>query len=179
MKNQDKRAITSRENGKAGGRPVAMDFSSVAKILLKGLQRLAATEGLHIEVTASLAGKRLNNNSRKLCAGFDEVISSARDEYLKRLDKLGAPDPIQVRNKLRKDLDAITIEVKAALKILRAKAEVALEQAEELGVTLDADIEPQLKKIASLEIKTLDQIVDLIIGIIEERLDRFGIPILS
>jgi hypothetical protein len=178
MKNlKDKRSETSKANGAKGGRPAKIDFSLVAKILLKGLQRLAQVDEVHVEATASLSGRRLVSRCRGICAGFDEVISQSRSEYLKKLDQLGAPNPVEVRDALRSSLDAVAREVRAALHVLSAKAEIALQDADEMSVDLGGDIRSQLEKLAQLETRSLDKIVEMIIGVVEESLDRFGIPL--
>lgn len=176
---KDRRSLTSKENGKSGGRPTSLDFSSVARILLKGLQRLAAMDEIRLESTSSLMDRKLRNKSRALCAGFDEVIAQSRSEYLKRLDKISAPNSIEIRNQLRHDLDAISREVREAIRILSVKAEVMLQDADELGIDLNSDIIIQLERISKIEAKSLDKIVELVLGIVEETLDRFGVPLNS
>lgn len=180
MKNlKDRRSLTSRVNGQRGGRPAGLDFGSVAKVLVRGLKRLAEAPELRLEATSQFIERQLRNKARVLCAGFDEVIAQSRVEYLKRLDQLGSPNPVEVRNRLRKDLDAVSREVREALRVILVKAEVLLQDAAELEVDLGSDIASQLERISKIEAIRLDQIVDLILGIIEESLDRFGLPLNS
>ena len=159
---------------------MALSFQVAVKTLLKGLERLAQAEEFNLqEVAISIAERRIQNKARALVAGFDEVISASRDEYLKRLSKLGQPNPKEVRNRLRQELDSLSREIRSHLRVIAVKAEVLLLDAKELGINLPSDIENQLTRLSQIEANALDKIVEMIIGIVQETLDRFGCPLNS
>lgn len=175
----DLRKKTSSKNGRLGGRPAKPDMNRVVSVLLRGLKRLAKEDQPVYEVVVSLAQKRVMRKAEALTKGFDEVIAHSRAVYLGELQKLQNPNPVEVREALIKKLEQHARTARESLAIIAVKADIAIKDIEEQSLSVDSNTMDQLKKLSQLKIDGLDQVVSLILGVIEETTDQFGIPIYS
>lgn len=177
IKRMDKRNKTSAKNGKLGGRPNVSDMGQVVRVLLRGLKKLAEVETPIYESVISLAQRKLIQDARKLVSGFDEVISESRSVYLANLQKMHEPNEVIAQQELQKKLMESSREVRQYLRIIAVKAEVLLQDIVEQNIKTDSDLIVRLEKISKIRAQGLDDVVKLILGVIGESLDQFGMPI--
>lgn len=156
-----------------------MDMDRVVKVLLRGLKKLAEIDPPVFESIISLQQKRLIHQAKALVHGFYEVVAESRSVYLESLQKIGQPNLPEIQKELKDKLNASAREARQYLRIISVKAEVLLQDIDEQSLNIDSDIKAKLKKISEIKVKDLDQVVNLIVGIVDESIDSFGAPIFS
>ncbi len=178
MGNMDQRSVTSKENGKKGGRPVKPDMGRVIRVLLRGLKRIAEINLPLGEAVVNFTARKTQAKAALLVAAFEEVMEETRQEYLKNLEKYSKPNPVEAQKDLRAKLDMSARATREYLRLIATKASVLIQDAEEQNIDL-GQWRSKLEKLANIEANALDKIVELILGIVSEELDHFGVPIIT